>query len=229
MPRNGSGTYSLPQSAFVPNTTISSAAVNSDFSDIASALTDSLAADGQTSMTGSLKGFAGSAATPGYAFVGDLTTGFYSGGASSGIINVAIEGVQGTVFGSGGITGGGVSATSGITTTSSLTFGGAFGQTIAPSVIAAATYTVLSTDYIIINNYTLGNVTVTLPTAAANTGRILKFVEPGNAVNLISASNNVNYTLHSYTGTTTNILGTNLFVWCEMVSDGTVWRQIAGA
>lgn len=55
MPRNGSGSYSLPQSPFVPGTTISSTAVNSDLSDIASALTGSVAADGQTPMTGTLQ------------------------------------------------------------------------------------------------------------------------------------------------------------------------------
>ena len=54
MPRNGSGTYTLPQSAFVTGTAIDPSKVNSDFSDIATALTASVAADGQTPMTGSL-------------------------------------------------------------------------------------------------------------------------------------------------------------------------------
>lgn len=51
MPRNGSGTYTLPEAQFVPNTTISSADVNSDLSDMADALTASLARDGQGGMT----------------------------------------------------------------------------------------------------------------------------------------------------------------------------------
>lgn len=55
MSRNGSGVYSLPEPVFVPNTPISSAAVNSDFSDIATALTASIAADGQTPITAALK------------------------------------------------------------------------------------------------------------------------------------------------------------------------------
>lgn len=54
MSRNGSGTYSLPQPPFVPGTTIESTPVNSNFSDIAQALTGSVAADGQTPMTGTL-------------------------------------------------------------------------------------------------------------------------------------------------------------------------------
>lgn len=74
MPRNGNGSYSLPQAPFVPGTVISSAAVNSDFSDIAAALTGSVSADGQTPITGVLK----STVTfgPGYTSSLDTTTGF---------------------------------------------------------------------------------------------------------------------------------------------------------
>lgn len=54
MPRDGSGQYALPQPPFVPGNIISSAAVNSDFSDIAAALTGSVARDGQAAMTGAL-------------------------------------------------------------------------------------------------------------------------------------------------------------------------------
>lgn len=54
MARNGSGGYSLPEAAFVYDTVISETAVNSNFSDIASALTASLAKDGQTVPTASL-------------------------------------------------------------------------------------------------------------------------------------------------------------------------------
>src|ERR1700693_12894 len=92
MPRNGTGTYSLPQAAFVPGTTISSSAVNSDLSDIASALTASLCTDGQSVMTGPLKAAAGRSPAPSIAFASDLTSGFYTGGA--GVIGVAIEGAQ---------------------------------------------------------------------------------------------------------------------------------------
>lgn len=52
MARNGSGTYSLPQPPFTPGTTIASSAVNSDLSDIAAALTQSISKDGQTVYTG---------------------------------------------------------------------------------------------------------------------------------------------------------------------------------
>jgi hypothetical protein len=52
MARNGSGTYSLPQPPFVTNTTINSTATNSNNSDMAAALTQSISKDGQTAYTG---------------------------------------------------------------------------------------------------------------------------------------------------------------------------------
>jgi hypothetical protein len=55
MSRNGSGVYSLPAgNPVVTGTTIASTWANNTMSDIASALTDSVAADGQTPMTGNL-------------------------------------------------------------------------------------------------------------------------------------------------------------------------------
>ena len=55
MSRNGSGTYSLPAgNPVVTGTTISSTWANSTLSDIATALTGSVAADGQTTMSGNL-------------------------------------------------------------------------------------------------------------------------------------------------------------------------------
>ncbi len=54
MSRNGAGTYSLPEAAFVYDSVISETAVNSNFTDIASALTASLAANGETTVTANL-------------------------------------------------------------------------------------------------------------------------------------------------------------------------------
>lgn len=55
MSRNGTGTYSLPAgNPVVTGTSISSTWANTTLSDIASALTGSVAADGQTPMTGAL-------------------------------------------------------------------------------------------------------------------------------------------------------------------------------
>jgi len=55
MSRNGSGTYTLPAgNPVVTGTTIASTWANNTLTDIASALTGSLASDGQTSMSGNL-------------------------------------------------------------------------------------------------------------------------------------------------------------------------------
>ena len=56
MSRNGSGTYSLPAgNPVVTGTSIASTWANTTMTDLANALTDSVAADGQTTMTGNLK------------------------------------------------------------------------------------------------------------------------------------------------------------------------------
>lgn len=101
MPRNGSGTYTLPQAAFVPGTTISSAAVNSDFSDVANALTQSISADGQTPLTGSIKFASGSAGAPGISFGADPTTGIYYPGTKQ--LGFAAGGLGAVIYNTGNL------------------------------------------------------------------------------------------------------------------------------
>jgi hypothetical protein len=56
MSRNGSGTYTLPAgNPVVTNTTISSTWANTTLTDLATAMTGSVAADGQTTLTGNLQ------------------------------------------------------------------------------------------------------------------------------------------------------------------------------
>jgi len=89
MPFNGSGTFSIINT-FVPNTTILSSAVNQNFSDIASGLSDCLTRDGQAGMTAAFKAISGSAAAPSITFSSDPTTGLYLIG--SGILGLASDG-----------------------------------------------------------------------------------------------------------------------------------------
>lgn len=103
MPRNGLGTYFLPQSPFVAGTVISSAAMNSDLSDIATALTGSLARDGQTGMSGQLKLPDGALANPGLSFNNETNTGLTR--PSAGQIGVVINGAQVATFSATGING----------------------------------------------------------------------------------------------------------------------------
>src|SRR5258706_14551996 len=100
MPRNSSGVYSLPQAAFIPNSLISSAAVNSDFSDIGVALTGSLPTDGSAGMTGPFKVGSGNVGAPGIAFTSDTNTGFYLAGAHQ--IGWSANGAQQATFNANG-------------------------------------------------------------------------------------------------------------------------------
>jgi len=107
MPRNGSGQYTLPEPAFVPNNIISSAAVNADLSDIASALTDSIAADGQTPITGAMKLVDGSVAAPSYTFITGTSDGIHHPGAGQVAITCAGTDTL-TIEAPGASTGGGL-------------------------------------------------------------------------------------------------------------------------
>ncbi len=79
MPFNGSGTFTILNS-FVANTTILSAAVNANFSDIASGLSNCLTRDGQAGMTAAFKAISGSANVPSITFTADPTSGLYLAG-----------------------------------------------------------------------------------------------------------------------------------------------------
>lgn len=96
MPRNASGVYSLPQSPFTPSTTIQSSPVNSNFSDIASAITQSLATTGVSSMVGPIKAASGTVAAPGITFGSALGTGFFLSAANE--ISWAANGVLAATF-----------------------------------------------------------------------------------------------------------------------------------
>lgn len=88
MARNGSGTMTIPNT-FVSGNTITASGHNQNNDDIATELTNSVAADGQTVMTGPLKAPAGTAAAPAHTFGSDLDTGAYRSGANEYAIAVA--------------------------------------------------------------------------------------------------------------------------------------------
>src|ERR1700733_4491925 len=137
MPRNSSGVYSLPQAPFVPNTVISSSAVNSDFSDIATALTGSVAANGSTPITGQLKTSVGTA--PAFASSGDTTTGF--GFQTAGEADIYASGsVIVSVTSSGATVNGNETVTGNLTVTGTVTAGSFnFGGTGAIQIPAGTT------------------------------------------------------------------------------------------
>lgn len=91
MPYNGSGVFSVVNT-FVPNTTISSSAMNANFSDIATnGLSNVLVRDGQAAMTGQFKAANGTVNAPSITFGTDLDTGFYRIGANNFGVSIGGE------------------------------------------------------------------------------------------------------------------------------------------
>lgn len=88
MPFNGSGTFTIVNT-FVPNTTILSAAVNQNFSDIATGLSDCLTRDGQAGMSAAFKAISGSVSAPGISFNSDATAGLFL--SSTGIVGLVAK------------------------------------------------------------------------------------------------------------------------------------------
>lgn len=91
MARNGSGTHSVPNS-FTAGTTITAAPHNANWADISAEITNSLALDGQSSMSGQFKSSNGTVAAPGIAFASDLDSGWYRIGANN--VGLALGGTK---------------------------------------------------------------------------------------------------------------------------------------
>jgi len=78
MPRNGSGSYSLPTgNPVVTGTTIEASWANTTLSDIGNELTNSLSRTGAGGMTGAFRAADGSSTLPGIAWGSETSTGFY--------------------------------------------------------------------------------------------------------------------------------------------------------
>jgi microcystin-dependent protein len=91
MARNGSGTYTKVNT-FVAGNSITAAGHNANWDDIATEVTNSVAADGQTTMTGPLKAASGTVSAPGVTFASDTDCGLYRIGANN--IGVAANGAK---------------------------------------------------------------------------------------------------------------------------------------
>lgn len=99
MSRNGTGTYTVPNT-FTAGTTITASDQNENWTDIGAEMSNSVAADGQTSMTGPLKAAAGTAALPSLTFATDADTGFFR--KASNTIGIAVGGAEvGSISSSG--------------------------------------------------------------------------------------------------------------------------------
>ena len=90
----------------------------------------------------------------------------------------------------------------------------------SPPVTKTADFSVSVTDSWIINNKSGSSCTVTLPSASANVGRVLHFINH-QAQTLVSASSNVVPQSGGAAGTA--ILAATSGDWATLVSDGTNW------
>ena len=77
---------------FVAGNTITAAGHNQNDVDIAAEITNSLALDGQSTMTGQVKGASGTVSAPSFTFGSDLDTGFYRRAANT--VGVTLGGVD---------------------------------------------------------------------------------------------------------------------------------------
>jgi hypothetical protein len=102
MPRNASGTYSLPLPPVQPDTTIESTWANSTNDDMAQAMTDSLSRTGQGGMTAPLRFVDGTVGAPGFAWQTETTTGFYR--PSAGVQSAVVQGQPVTTWNANGAT-----------------------------------------------------------------------------------------------------------------------------
>jgi hypothetical protein len=90
MPRNSSGTYSLPAgNPVVTLEVISSSWANTTLGDIATALTGSLSRSGEGSMLAGLELFDGTASAPGLTWGTELTSGWYRNGSNDFRFSIA--------------------------------------------------------------------------------------------------------------------------------------------
>lgn len=103
MPRNSSGTYTLPAgNPVVANTLIETAWANPTMADLGAALTDSLDRYGRGGMLAQLKLADGLLAAPAFGFNSEASTGLYR--PSAGAIAVSVLGVLAATFATAGIT-----------------------------------------------------------------------------------------------------------------------------
>lgn len=93
MPRNGSGGYTLPAgNPVVAGTVITDSWANTTVADLATEIAGSMTIDGQTPLTGSLKGATGTVSAPSYSFNAELNTGIYRPAVQT--LGVTVNGVE---------------------------------------------------------------------------------------------------------------------------------------
>ena len=153
MSRNGSGVFTVVNT-FVSGNTVTAAGHNQNWSDLATEMTNSVAADGQTSMTGPLKAASGSVGAPGITFASDPDSGLYRIGSNN--IGIAVNGAKVGDVGTAGM-----SITGTLTASSTLTASNALVVTTGGATVTAGGVTI-----------TAGGLTVSADTIIAPVGAV---------------------------------------------------------
>ena len=154
MARSGSGAMTVVNT-FVAGNTITAAGHNQNDVDIAAEITNSLALDGQSTMTGQAKMANGTVAAPAITFGSDLDSGFYRIGANN--IGLALNGAKVVDYSTTGVAVTGTFSSSGAMT---VTTGGltitAGGQVITAGQISHADGTTGAPSYSFTNDLDSG-------------------------------------------------------------------------
>ena len=143
MPWNGSGDFSLSDT-IAPATNADANELQAILTDIGTGIDASINADGQSTITGALKGSDGTAALPAYSFSADLNSGFYRIGSDN--VGLSLGGTKRIDFGTAGTV---ITGTFGVSSdfavaTNKFTVAGASGNTVVAGtlgVTGATTHT----------------------------------------------------------------------------------------
>lgn len=237
MPRNSNGDYSLPAgNPVVTGTVISSSWANSTTSDIATALTGSLARNGDGGMTGQFKADAGVIGAPGISWSLETTSGWRR--ASAGNFRFTIGGSDVvTVTASGFAVTGLLSASAGLTvsggaiTLPDASIADAALSSNVPLKNAANTFTAAQTVTVAGdgNHLLVGNGTVTVPigffSGAAYIGTIgahgFSLITGGNSRVTVASGGNVSIAAPSSGITLTTNIAAAAAAEVQRWSDGT--------
>lgn len=212
MPRNGSGVYTPPANSFnpaVPDTEINATDWNSTLDDLAEAMTDSIAADGQTTITANIP-------MAGYKLTGVGAATTLGDALSYGrAANVT------TLTATGALTYGGVTFSNAVTGTGSLV--GNINPTLTNPVFTTPSLGVASATSLAIGGATIGSNSLAVTGTAAISGTLSSAAITMNAGSAITGSTftaarngNVNY-LFQNTSTAASP-ETNVWLYADTVN-----------
>ena len=215
MPRNGSGTYSLPAgNPVVAGTTIEASWANTTLNDVATEMTGSLSRAGSGGMTGPLRLDAGTAGVPALAWSTETTTGLYRAGANDVRLAVATSDVMRWQAAGVSVTGTlGVSAAATFSTTLAVTGAATLSSTLAVTGTTTLTGAATLTANPTLSAGTANGVLYLNGSKVATSGSALTFDGTDLATTGTSSATKLIPTGGSATGNGMYLPATNALAW----------------